>query len=95
VLAAYEHLDRIPDDAAAWSVKVRGADALAQELRHHRLDALLFRKLATLRTDVPLAERLEDLRWRGGDERALATLATTIVDDWVVRRSAALLERRG
>jgi 5'-3' exonuclease len=95
VLAVYEHLEAIPDDAAAWSVAVRGAQALAKSLREDREAALLYRRLATLRTDVPLAESLEDLRWRGGDAQALASLATTIVDDWVVRRSAELLGRRG
>jgi 5'-3' exonuclease len=94
VLAAYEHLERIPDDPAAWTVEVRGSDVLARNLREHRDAALLFRRLATLRTDVPLAESLDDLRWRGGDRQALAALATTIVDDWVVRRAAQLVERR-
>ena len=28
-------------------------------------DALLFKRLATLRTDAPLFERAEALRWRG------------------------------
>src|SRR5262252_6030804 len=54
VLGAYEHLERIPDDARSWSVKVRGAESLAASLREHRADASLFRRLATLREDVPL-----------------------------------------
>jgi 5'-3' exonuclease len=95
VLAAYEHLERIPDDASAWSVAVRGAEVLAENLRNNRAAALLYRRLATLRIDVPLTESLEGLRWNGGEERALAALATTIVDDWIVRRSAQLVERRG
>jgi 5'-3' exonuclease len=94
VLAVYEHLERIPDAAAAWSVPVRGAEALAQNLRENREAALLYRRLATLRTDVPLAESFDDLRWRGGNRQALASLATVIVDDWVVRRAAALVEKR-
>lgn len=65
LLAAYGSIDAIPDDASQWKVKVRGADALAASLREKRLDAQLFRRLATLRTDVPLAESLDDLRWRG------------------------------
>src|SRR5262249_44342094 len=40
VLARWEHLESIPDDAAAWQVPVRGADALAASLRAHRADAL-------------------------------------------------------
>jgi hypothetical protein len=46
-------------------VPVRGAAALAAVLAAHREDARLYRVLATLRTDVPLAEQVGDLRWRG------------------------------
>ncbi|WP_437952556.1 5'-3' exonuclease H3TH domain-containing protein [Sorangium sp. So ce296] len=65
LLGAYGHIERIPDDPAAWSVPVRGADRVARALVEQREDALLYRTLATLRTDVPLAERLDDLRFRG------------------------------
>jgi 5'-3' exonuclease len=77
VLAEYEHIEAIPDDSGAWRVAVRGAKALAGELAVRRDEALLYRQLATLRTDVPLPESLEQLRWRGS-ERALGTLAA----DW-------------
>jgi 5'-3' exonuclease len=65
VLARWEHVEAIPDDDAGWQVTVRGAAALAASLRERRADARLFKQLATLRTDVPLAESLDDLRWRG------------------------------
>lgn len=65
LLGAYGHLEQIPDDPAAWSVAVRGADRIARALVEQREDALLYRTLATLRTDVPLAEGLDDLRFRG------------------------------
>lgn len=65
VLAHYHHLEEIPDDADRWAVKVRGAASLARELASRRDEALLFKQLATLRTDVPLAESLDDLRWQG------------------------------
>jgi 5'-3' exonuclease len=65
VLAHYHHLEAIPADAAAWQVKVRGAAALAAVFAAQRTEALLYRRLATLRTDVPLAEAVDDLRWRG------------------------------
>ena len=61
----YGHIEEIPDDEAEWGVKVRGAARLAESLREGREDALLFRKLATLRRDVPLEEDLDDLEWRG------------------------------
>jgi 5'-3' exonuclease len=74
VLAEYGKLERIPNDSREWSVQVRGAATLAENLRAHRADAELYRKLATLRTDVPLTESLEDLRPRGPDAAALETL---------------------
>ena len=61
----YVHLEHIPEDPAAWQVKVRGALALADSLQQHREAAMLYRRLATLRTDVPIAESLEDLRVAG------------------------------
>ena len=74
VLAEYGKLERIPAEASEWNVHVRGAAALAENLRAHRADAELYRKLATLRADVPLTESLEDLRWRGADTGALEAL---------------------
>jgi 5'-3' exonuclease len=88
VLAVYEHIERIPEEAADWSVSVRGARALAENLREHRNDAFLFRELATLRTDVPLKEPLEALRWRGPDDAALAHLATALDDPRLAERAA-------
>jgi 5'-3' exonuclease len=74
VLARWRRLEDIPASAAAWQVKVRGADGLAATLAARRDEALLYRRLATLRADVPLRESLEDLRWRGPDRAALAAL---------------------
>ncbi|HWU89656.1 MAG TPA: 5'-3' exonuclease H3TH domain-containing protein [Kofleriaceae bacterium] len=70
VLAAYGHLDAIPDDAAAWTVAIRGADKLAATLRAHRAEAALYRTLATLRTDCPIECDAEALAWRGIDRAA-------------------------
>ena len=65
VLARYRTVDAIPDDAALWHVDVRNPDRLAATLRERRAEAALYRLLATLRTDVPLAEGLAELEWRG------------------------------
>ena len=65
VLQVFEHIEHIPGDAGAWGIKVRGANALAQNLMEHREAAMLYRKLATLRTDVPVAETLDNLEWKG------------------------------
>ena len=42
-----------------------GAARLAAALQENRDLALLFRTLATLRTDVPVFTDVEELRWRG------------------------------
>jgi len=65
VLARYGRIEEIPDAAADWDVQVRGAAALAENLAGSREAALLYRRLATLRTDVELDEELEDLEWPG------------------------------
>lgn len=65
VLAHYGHLETIPIAAGDWQVAVRGAESLAQSLAAHRAEARLWKQLATLRTDVPLRESLDELQWRG------------------------------
>ena len=74
VLGRLGHLENISDDPEDWGVKVRGAATLAQNLRENHEDAMLYRDLATLRTDVPIKESLDDLRWKGPDRPALETL---------------------
>ncbi len=86
VLARFEHLEAIPDRAADWGFALRGADALAEQLRARRDDAMLYRTLATLRRDAPLPEHVEDLRWTGPDEPALRALATTLEDESLLAR---------
>ena len=65
VLGRYAHLERIPAKSTEWTVPVRGAARLAAALEENRTLALLFRTLATLRTDVPVFTSVDDLRWRG------------------------------
>src|SRR6185437_14490504 len=65
VLARYQHLERIPKLAMDWDVPVRGALRLATALTEQREQALLFRVLATLRTDAPIGIDVDGLRWRG------------------------------
>jgi 5'-3' exonuclease len=84
VLDRFVHIEAIPADAADWKVPVRSADRLAATLRDHRTEALLYRKLATLVTDVPLAETFEELEYKGPGARYEA---------W--RREAGLSEPEG
>lgn len=75
VLAHYGSLDAIPDQAAAWTCRVRGAETLAAQLAANRTAAALYRTLATLRTDVPIVADRASLRWRGPQPELPAFLA--------------------
>jgi 5'-3' exonuclease len=65
VLSKFGHLESIPADWREWHVNAANASALANTLSSERDSALLFRTLATLRTDLPLFEDVDQLRWNG------------------------------
>jgi len=65
VLAKFVHLESIPRDWRDWHVNVSSAASLAATLGREWDHAVLFRTLATLRTDIPLFEDVEQLRWKG------------------------------
>jgi 5'-3' exonuclease len=65
VLAKFGHLDAIPGDHHAWDLTVARAASLAATLARDRDRARLFRQLATLRTDVPVFDSVDDLEWHG------------------------------
>jgi 5'-3' exonuclease len=65
VLARFGHLESIPEDWRTWKVNVTGASALAGTLARERGQAILFRTLATLRTDIPLFDSVNELHWKG------------------------------
>jgi 5'-3' exonuclease len=62
VLARFGKLDAIPADWRDWHVNVASPARLAQSLAQNHDRALLFRTLATLRTDIPLFEDVDALR---------------------------------
>jgi 5'-3' exonuclease len=65
VLAKFGHLESIPTDARDWHVDAANASSLAATLARERERALLFRTLATLRTDIALFNDVDELRWEG------------------------------
>jgi len=69
LLTRYGHIESIPLDSKEWDLRVAGQARLAAVLADQYENALLYRTLATLRTDVPLAEQLCDLEWRGVPRR--------------------------
>ncbi|PYU96317.1 MAG: flap endonuclease [Acidobacteria bacterium] len=64
-LSVYPHLEDIPKDWREWVPSIRNAQSLANALFASWDNALLFRTLATLRTDVPVFNTVADLRWAG------------------------------
>jgi 5'-3' exonuclease len=72
LLAEFGRIEAIPDDPQAWPKGIRGAKRHAATLAANREEALLYRRLATLVTDVPLAEDLAALRWAGVPEARMA-----------------------
>lgn len=65
VLARYGHLESIPEDWRAWGVNASNPASLALTLMQDRDRAFLFRDLATLRSNLPLFDSVEDLKWTG------------------------------
>jgi 5'-3' exonuclease len=65
LLAKYGHIDDIPDDPEQYDLSTGRARRLAENLLAYQEQAILYRQLTTLRTDVPIKENLEDLEWRG------------------------------
>jgi 5'-3' exonuclease len=65
VLRKYGRLEFIPADFRQWSVNAANAGALANVLSKERDLAMLFRTLATLRTDIALFDDVDQLKWNG------------------------------
>ena len=88
VLAHFERIEAIPDDPKLWRLKTISpgrAASLAETLAQRRDEALLYRKLARLRYDVPLKEKLSDLKWQGAYGR-LKTLCRELGDERIAAR---------
>jgi 5'-3' exonuclease len=68
VLSKFGHIESIPRSAQDWHINVRNSASLADVLERERELALLFRTLATLRSEIRLFENVDDLRWTGARE---------------------------
>jgi len=94
VLKRYGTIEKIPPRHQDWDVTVRGAEVLARNLQERMTDALLYRRLATLRLDVPLADAVDDLRWRGPDQPTLRAIADELADDKLVAMAIGAWESK-
>jgi len=77
VLSKFGHLESIPKDGREWRVNAANASVLADTLCREWDSAVLFRRLATLRTDIALFNEVDQLRW-GGPTPAFDELAFSI-----------------
>lgn len=87
VIGHYGRIEDIPEDSDAWDVSVRGKDKLASVLAERRNEALLYRNLSTLKTDVPLPEPLSDLAWSGADRSAVEEIAARLEAPTLLERT--------
>ena len=71
ILARYHHLESIPADWREWKVNAANASALSRTFAEQHDNALLFRDLATLRTEIPLFESVDQLQWKGSTSEAV------------------------
>lgn len=85
VLAKYKHIEAIPNDPNKLGLGLGRATTLLENLQKNYKDALLFRELSTLRTDVPLKETLADLKWQGAYPR-LKKLCHELGDERIPER---------
>jgi len=86
VLAVHDSLEQIPERTAELGGNVRGGAGLLESLNAMRVEARLYKVLATLRTDVPLAETLDDLAWTGVRRAELEALCREIEAERVLER---------
>jgi 5'-3' exonuclease len=86
ILRRFATIEAIPADSGEWRANVMGASRLAKTLSDNRDLALLFKDLATLRTDAPLFKTAEELRWRGPTPE-FAKFAESIEAPDLVRRA--------
>jgi 5'-3' exonuclease len=93
VLARYGHLEAIPAQAGQWEVPgLRGAAKLAAQLRGDFELALLFRRIATIETDVTVGA-VDDWRWAGPTER-FVDVADQIGAPALAQRAKAIAANR-
>lgn len=78
LLGHFRTVDAIPDDPETWPKEIRGSARLAATLTAMREEAVLYRRLAVLVTDVPMTESLDDLRWRGADREKFERVSARV-----------------
>jgi 5'-3' exonuclease len=92
VLARYLHIEEIPLAAGQWEVSVRGGAKLAKVLADNLDEALLFRRIATLETDIAGLGSVDELQWKG-PRPGFVEMCEQIDGPILAERAADLAER--
>ena len=93
VLAKFGSITEIPTSSRDWGLPaLRGAEKLAVTLRDNLELALLFRRIATIETDVPVG-KVDDWLWRG-PTAGFAAFAARLDAPQLAERAARLAQRR-
>jgi 5'-3' exonuclease len=85
VLSRFEHIESISENLEEWGLSKGRAMRLNESLTENREAALLYKRLAILRQDVPLKESLTDLEWQGARER-LKKLCAVLGEEQIPKR---------
>ncbi len=92
VLARYGHIEDIPAAAGQWDVEgLRGAAKLSATLQANLDDAFLFRKIATVDTDIDVGA-VDDWHWTGPTD-GFAAMAEQIGSPGLMREAQRLASR--
>jgi hypothetical protein len=95
VLRRWGQLEDIPADPLTWDAGVRSAAKLNATLRQDFKLALLFRRIATLETEAPVSDDVDELRWTGPpDPAAYAALCQKLDAPGLVTRAERLAATR-
>jgi 5'-3' exonuclease len=93
VLARYGHIEAIPAAAGQWDVEgLRGAPKLSATLQANMAEALLFRRIATVETDIDVGT-VDSWRWAGPTD-TLGAVADEIGSPDLVEFAGRLAQRR-
>lgn len=85
VLAKFKHIEKISKDPKKLPFSLGRATTLLENLTANYQDALLFRELSTLCTDVPMKETLKDLEWKGATSK-LKKVCAELREERIVER---------
>jgi 5'-3' exonuclease len=89
VLARYGHLEDIPAEASLWDVPgLRGAAKLSATLQAEMESALLFRRIATVETDIDVGT-VDDWAWTGPTDE-FVTVCEQLGAPGLAKRATAL-----